>query len=102
MNLAEKSAEYLIAGIVTLGFTGLSFLIAFFFRQMRRDALRGARAVAELKGYLTSLQAEIRSNTIELTKAATEIRAIWRYIDNAPRRASDVQPVNGGNSGHGK
>lgn len=41
------------------------------------------------QGELKALHEDIRENTIAVTRATTELKAVWRYIDNAPRRASD-------------
>lgn len=56
--------------------------------QIRRDLLAIEKDIARVEGSLSTLQADMRANTVAVTQATSELKAIWRFID-APKRASD-------------
>lgn len=56
--------------------------------QIRRDLLAIEKDIARVEGALSSLQADMRANTVAVTQATSELKAIWRFID-APKRATD-------------
>jgi hypothetical protein len=72
---------------------GIGFFVRAYFKQLEKmvheSAKDSAQTLGELKGQLTMMQTDLRSNTIEITKASTELRAVWRFIDATPR-ASDI------------
>jgi hypothetical protein len=72
---------------------GIGFFVRSYFKHIEKaihdHARESAASMGELKGQLTTMQTDLRTNTIEITKASTELRAVWRFIDAAPR-ASDT------------
>lgn len=71
----------------------ISYFIKSFFDSLRSDIRTLAQAVHELRGSFRPLREDIKENTVQLARAQTELKAIWRYID-APKRSSDASVVN--------
>lgn len=55
---------------------------------IRKDIRSVEKDLARIEGTLGALQTELRANTVALTQAASELKAVWRWID-ADKRASD-------------
>lgn len=87
-------AVALITAAAPVVLAGIGFFIRSYFKHIEAaihdHARESAAALGELKGQLTTMQTDLRSNTIEVTKAATNITALWRYVDGAGKRASDL------------
>lgn len=81
--------DQLIPALATALAGVFAFLVRHYFASFRKDISGVQKDFAKIEGHLTALQHEIRSNTIELAKTTSELRAIWRFVDNAPKRASD-------------
>lgn len=72
---------------------GLVFLVRHFFAGITSKIDSIQDAFNKLDGRLETLQKDVRENTTQNAVTKQEMRAIWRYVDNAPMRASDM---NGG------
>lgn len=77
------------AGVAVMGL--FTFLVKSYFA--RGDERHGElkSAFDKLDGKLEALQKDVRDNTLAMAVKSQELRAIWRYVDAAPRRASDIQ-----------
>lgn len=79
--LDQHLSELFVAGGAGL----VTFLVKHYFDRLHQDIARVGQSLAKLDGKLEVLQADIRTNSIELTRAVSELRAIWRWIDAKPR-----------------
>lgn len=85
--------ENIIASFATTILGALTFLIRHYFASIRKEIADGQKDVAKIAGHIEALASDIRANTIQLSVTSTEVKALWKYVDNVPRRASDT---NGG------
>jgi septal ring factor EnvC (AmiA/AmiB activator) len=69
--------------------SSVAYFIRHYFDSLKKDIASVERGIASIHGQITSLQNDIRANTTAMAVTTTEMKAIWRYIDNAPKRASD-------------
>lgn len=78
--------EYFLSTILPIAIAafiaGIGFLLKSFFSKIEAD-------INKLDGRLAQLSSEIRENTIEYAKVRSEITAMWRFIDNSNKRATD-------------
>ena len=88
MNISQ---DMILEAVGAIGLTAFAFFARSYFAALAKD-------LARLEGSLETLRADIRQNTVELAGMTSELRAIWRFVDGAHERATDV---NGG-SGHGR
>ena len=88
MNL---SLDLILEAVGAIGLTVFAFFARSYFAALAKD-------LARLEGNLAALQNDIRENTKELAGMTSELKAVWRFIDGAHERATDV---NGG-SNHGR
>lgn len=95
--MEAKIAEYVLSGVFALGFAAFAFLAKSLVNRLERDLASVAKEVARLDGKLEALSRDIRENTVQSAKLGSEVSAVWRFIDNAPKRASDH---NNGGEGH--
>lgn len=80
--------NHIIEMIIASFFGVMAFLVHHYFISIRRGILDVHKDVAKLEGRLDALQSDVRSHSVELTRAITELKAVWRWID-APKRATD-------------
>ena len=73
----------------------MAFMIKGYFRGIQRELRQIGKDISRLEGHMTAVQDSVRSNTIETTKASSELKALWRHVDGGHERASDR---NGGKS----
>ena len=85
--------DQIIPAVATALAGVFAFLVRHYFASFRKDINNVQKDFAKIEGHLSALQAEIRSNTVELARTTSELKAIWRFVDNVPHRASDT---NGG------
>lgn len=72
----------------------MAFFIRSYARRIEKDVKDVGLYVSRLEGQLVSMQGDLRSHAIEITKASEQLKAAWRFIDRAHERASDSN--NGG------
>ena len=80
----------IILPVLVSSFVALfSYLVKSYFKKIHEtlDCLR--QSLSKLEGNLDILNKEIRQNTVEGAGLRSEVRAIWRFVDNAHKRASD-------------
>lgn len=80
LSLIQVLAPAIMAVLAFLGKSVVS--------QIRRDLKTIDKDISRLEGGIAALQTDMRANTVAVTQAASELKAIWRFID-APKRASD-------------
>jgi ABC-type antimicrobial peptide transport system permease subunit len=79
----------LVSAVVTTSVAVFSYLVKSYFKKIH-DELAGLRlCIGKLDGRLDALSSEIRANTVEGAQVRTEIKAVWRFIDGAHKRATD-------------
>ncbi len=83
MELLEKH-------LAELCMLGLVFLIRHFFKSIADDVKGVRAAVDKLDGRFSTIQKDVRDNTTETAVTRQEVKALWRFIDHANERASDV------------
>ena len=80
-----------IAGTVVACVMGLfAYLTRSYFARIHDDIKEVQAAVDRLSGRLDAVSSDVRANTSETAVARVEFKALWRVIDNAYERASDV------------
>ena len=79
----------LVSAVVTTSVAVFSYLVKSYFKKIH-DELAGLRlCIGKLDGRLDALSGEIRANTVEGATTRAELKAVWRFIDGAHKRASD-------------
>jgi ABC-type antimicrobial peptide transport system permease subunit len=79
----------LVSAVVTTFVAVFSYLVKSYFKKIH-DEIAGLRlCLGRLDGRLDALSSEIRANTVEGAQVRTEIKAVWRFIDGAHKRATD-------------
>lgn len=85
-SLLNHSIEALMVGAVGL----LAFLVRSFFSRIHTD-LRDLRAsVDKFSGGLDSLKEDVHRTSTALAVTRQEVSAVWRTLDSAHKRASDM------------
>lgn len=83
----------LITAVSPLMLAGIGFFIRAYFKHIEHQINQNAQAAAlrdgELKGQITAIQTDLRSNTIETVKTSAELKALWKWVDAKPR-ATDL------------
>lgn len=79
--------EALVAGFVGL----LGFLLRSFFSRPAEDAKALKSQIDKLDGRIAVLAEALHRETVEQASLKESVRAVWRVIDNAHTRASDVR-----------
>lgn len=79
----------LIAGAVAGLFAVFSYLLKSYFDKIQESIEAQTKEIAKLEGKMDLLAREIKEGTIESATLRTEIKALWRFVDNANQRASD-------------
>ena len=82
----EQLIPVVSAGVLAL----ISYLVKSYFANLARQIDELKNSLQKRDGRIEQLAHEIRKNTEEQIKLRTEMHAIWRYIDNAPKRATDL------------
>lgn len=83
-------ANYLAETFATVAVGIFGYLVRHYLKSIT-DAVAALRLeFAKRDGRLDALQKEIHTNTIQLAGLTSELRALWRIIDGAHLRASDV------------
>jgi len=88
MNISQ---DLILEAVGAIGLTAFAFFARGYFAAF-------AERFARLEGQLEALQMDIRQNTKEQAGMNSEMKAMWRFIDGAHERATDI---NGG-SNHGR
>ena len=88
-GLATQFLDHLLAGAVVAALGLFTYLVKSFFARIHADLkdLRGA--VDKLAGKFDAIQGDGRSTTTALAVTQQELKAVWKFLDAAHRRASD-------------
>lgn len=87
--MEKEIVQNLVAGAITLALGAFAWMARTIFSKIEHELSTLGKGQAKLDGKLDSLQTEIRANTVSMTEARAELKAVWRFIDNAHERASD-------------
>lgn len=87
--------EALAAGFVGL----LGFLLRSFFSRPHEDLTNLKSEIDKLEGRITLLTDAMHGEMTDTAVVKQELRAVWRHIDGAHARASDIGDSRGRNSG---
>lgn len=83
----------LISMIVSAGVSGFAalfmYLVRSYFKRIASIMRSLGGEIQKLEGKLEVLTAEVRQNTKETHGLGIELRGVWRFIDNANKRATD-------------
>lgn len=91
--MLAQFADHLVEGLVISCLGLFTFLVRSYFTRIHTDLkdLRGS--VDKLSGRFDSLKEDARVTTTALAVTRQEVSAVWRALDGAHKRASDL---NGG------
>ena len=89
MPLMDAIEQNLVSSFAAGIVGALFFVIRHYFTLLRKEFNEGTKGIAEIKGHIDALAADVRANTIQSAITATEIKAIWRHLDGAYERTSD-------------
>ena len=81
--------------IATAVFGIFGYLSHSYFERIKADIAEIKIERAKVDGKLELLREDIRENTRALDAMIAETKALWRFIDNSHKRASDTGGVNG-------
>lgn len=95
MNLSYELFVQLAPVVATSALAVFGFLLNSYFARIRESNEEVKSAIAKSEGKSEALQMELRANTIELVKLRSEVSALWRFVDNTYKRASDHRGDNG-------
>lgn len=85
----------LIPVFATALFGAIGFLIRSYLHGLDRRIEQLQAMTHNRNGQFDTLLRELRQNNQELVKVRYELQAVWRFIDNAPKRATDIGVRNG-------
>lgn len=92
--LATQFLDNLLAGAVVAALGLFSYLVKSFFARIQTDLKALKESVDKLSGRFDAIQSEGRTTVTALAVTQQEIKAVWKFIDAAHKRASDH--ANGG------
>ena len=72
-------------GLVAL----FTYLVRSYFQKIHDSNLEVRQEIGKLEGKLDLLMKEIKDNTIESVVMRSEIKALWRFVDNSNNRPTD-------------
>lgn len=79
----EKQLLMVIIGLVGTSLFGLfTFLVKSYFSKINES-------IAKLEGGLDPLRTDLKENTIELIKIQSDLKLVWKYIENSPIKKID-------------
>lgn len=76
--------------VATSAMAVFGYLLNSYFSRIHKEIEELKSAIAKSEGRFEALQIELRNNTIEMVKLRSEVAALWRFIDNTYKRASDA------------
>lgn len=79
----------LVPALVTGSVALFAYLVKSYFQKIHDSNIEVKKEIAKLEGKLDLLSKDIRENTIESVAMRSEVKALWRFVDNANQRATD-------------
>lgn len=83
--------QFLLPILATAITGAFGFLIKSYLNMLNDRLSRISAMSARRDGQLDSLLHDLRKNNEEMHKLRYEMQAVWRYIDNSSRRATDIK-----------
>jgi uncharacterized protein Yka (UPF0111/DUF47 family) len=79
----------IMSAVVTASLALFSYLVKSYFKKIHDTMACLRQEIGKLEGSVDTLSKDIRQNTVEGAVLRSEVKALWRFIDNANQRASD-------------
>lgn len=83
-------ADNILPGVATLVVSCVGYLVKYYFGQIAKNQKELTASINTLSGRLEGLHKDLRDNTVQMAITSTEVKAIWRFIDGAHERATDL------------
>jgi hypothetical protein len=85
LDLMSQLVPALVTGSVAL----FAYLVKSYFQKIHDSNVEVKQEIAKLEGKLDLLMKDIRDNTIESVTMRSEVKALWRFVDNSNKRPTD-------------
>jgi hypothetical protein len=85
----DNLPDYLLSAVVTCVGALFTYLIQSYFKTIKKSSEALSAEISKLEGKIDMIANELRSNSREVYGLTTELKAVWRFIENANRRPSD-------------
>jgi hypothetical protein len=76
--------------LLAAGLAAIWYLVRHYFKKIHDDIHEVKISLARHDGRSESLQKEIRENTTAMVALRSEVNAMWHFVDNSKRRATDL------------